>query len=539
MFEHDPQVGFVVLCDVHGIVLDIMLDDTGISSLVKPGQPLALIFDPVSVEKALEFLHAVKHNRAAFDWELNVTLPQTITTMFFAGGLHENNLLIVGSLSRNGVMLSFYDEIMRINHEQINQLRTLLKADAMQAGGTADRDSALYAEFMQLNNRLINTQRELARQNARLQAEHERQRIISELVSDYAFAFLVDDTGSLSLEWITEAYSRITGYNIDILTAQPDGWRQYLYPGAEATLEQHFENCLSGQADRRGLQITTRTGEHRFLRVNCQPVRDTTTGRITRLYGAAQDITQRVLAERQTRALELERERSQILTDFIEGALHEFRTPLSTMKANLYVLNSTTATPKQANAVARLSDQTEAIQELVELLATMARLDSGTTINSQLPVMPVRLINGVCDALEPETQAAQLTLIRSLPPDLPALHANEKELGQALREVVYNAIRHTPPGGTIRVEAIQRADALIISVQDSGMGIAPEDLPHIFERFWRKDKARTQRGFGLGLPIARKIMENHHGQITVESTPGTGSTFTLILPIPPTPDPPG
>ncbi|MBN1260853.1 MAG: two-component sensor histidine kinase, partial [Anaerolineae bacterium] len=104
---------------------------------------------------------------------------------------------------------------------------------------------------------------------------------------------------------------------------------------------------------------------------------------------------------------------------------------------------------------------------------------------------------------------------------------------QVLGNLITNALRHTPEGGVIRLAAVATPGGVAVSVGDTGTGIPPEDLPYIFERFWRNDKSRARTGHGgsgLGLAIAKQYIELHHGAITVESTPGAGSLFTFTLP---------
>ncbi len=529
------EAGFVVLCDPSGLTRQVLVDHTGMLEALTPGQPLALIYDSQNVEKALQFLQAIRQNHVAFGWELDVRHADQIITLFFAGALYDDTLLVIGAPAQSRVVLSLYDEIMRISHEQNNQLRALLKATALEqrdsAGREAARETSLYEEFTQINNQLVNTQRELAKRNTQLQAEYERQRIISEMVSDYAFALWVEQDGTLHLEWITEAYARITGYSIEALRANPAGWPALLYPGAESAARLHLETCLAGHADQQMLHIITREGEQRHLRVSCQPIRDEQSGRVSRVYGAARDITESVRAEQQARALELERERSAILADFIQGALHEFHTPLTIIKTQLYLLNRTTADARQHKALHQLESQADAIQGLVNALATMARLDQSDTAAEPGVIEPGALASEVHQMHAGEAASKALSLSLTLGPDLPPIYASARDLHLALEAVLDNALRYTPPGGTIHLDVARQDADVAFTVRDTGIGIAADDLPHIFERFWRADKARTGRGFGLGLPIARKIVENHHGRIEVQSAPGAGSTFRLVLPV--------
>ncbi|MDX1414418.1 MAG: sensor histidine kinase [Candidatus Promineifilaceae bacterium] len=103
---------------------------------------------------------------------------------------------------------------------------------------------------------------------------------------------------------------------------------------------------------------------------------------------------------------------------------------------------------------------------------------------------------------------------------------------QVLSNLIANALRHTPPGGEIHLSAAIAAGQLVIQVQDTGAGIAPEDLPHVFDRFYRGDRARSTNGeSGLGLAITRSIVEAHNGRVSAASTPGHGATFTITLPL--------
>jgi two-component system sensor histidine kinase BaeS len=112
------------------------------------------------------------------------------------------------------------------------------------------------------------------------------------------------------------------------------------------------------------------------------------------------------------------------------------------------------------------------------------------------------------------------------------VHADPVRLRQAVGNLVSNALRHTPPGGTITVHGRRDGPWILIDVTDTGTGIDPADLPHVFDRFWRAEKSRSRQagGSGLGLPIVRKLAQTHGGTVTATSEPGQGSTFTLRLP---------
>jgi len=123
-------------------------------------------------------------------------------------------------------------------------------------------------------------------------------------------------------------------------------------------------------------------------------------------------------------------------------------------------------------------------------------------------------------------------LALDLPPELPPTAADRRRIAQILGNLVTNALRHTPAGGTVTLSAAAEAGEIKVVVADTGIGIAAEELPYIFERFWRGEKSRARAGgaSGLGLTIARQLVEAHGGKIGVESTPGQGSRFWFTVP---------
>jgi signal transduction histidine kinase len=134
--------------------------------------------------------------------------------------------------------------------------------------------------------------------------------------------------------------------------------------------------------------------------------------------------------------------------------------------------------------------------------------------------------------MSPQAADKQLQLALDLADDLPPAQVDAVELGTALMNLVENAVRYTDPGASVTVRTRAERDCVLIEVSDTGIGIGQDDLPHIFERFYRADKARSTEtgGVGLGLAIALKIVEAHKGRIDVESVPGEGSTFRVALP---------
>lgn len=242
------------------------------------------------------------------------------------------------------------------------------------------------------------------------------------------------------------------------------------------------------------------------------------------------DVTERKRAEHQALELALERERTHVLTEFIRDASHEFRTPLSVINLSLYLLEHTDDFPQRKVHSDKISEQIVRMTALVEALVTMSRLDRYVCLHQRKTDLR-ELVHVICVMCKSSIQAAQLSLTLEVEGDNLWVQGDVDELDIALKQLIDNAIRFTPPGGRIVVRGYRNSHWAIVEVTDTGIGIAETALPHIFERFYRADTAHTSHGFGLGLPIARRIVEGHHGRIEVQSALGTGSTFRVMLPI--------
>jgi len=146
-------------------------------------------------------------------------------------------------------------------------------------------------------------------------------------------------------------------------------------------------------------------------------------------------------------------------------------------------------------------------------------------------IAPQNLLERTAAAHSIQANNQQTTLHIAPTADLPPIHVDPDRMAQVLGNLVSNALHHTPPGGQIILSAAHNNGHVLLQVSDTGSGIAPADLPHIFNRFYRGDQSRAHNGAsGLGLAIARSIVETHGGRITAESTLGHGTTFTITLP---------
>lgn len=252
----------------------------------------------------------------------------------------------------------------------------------------------------------------------------------------------------------------------------------------------------------------------------------------TAIQSLVTDITQRKRAEQQAFEVALERERSTFLTRFVDEVSHEFRTPLSLMQTSLYMLDRTEDPAKRQRSLAQIDQQVRGISRLVDLLADVTRLEGSAALVTQ-PVHLNQLLGTIVQDL-PAAKIEDVTLDLALA--LPPVRAEEYWLRRALYEILDNALRFTPAGGEVSVRTAQAGEWVVAAIQDTGPGIPPTVLPHIFDRFYRQDVAHTTPGFGLGLTIAQTIVQRHGGRIEVDSTPDVGSIFRILLPAAPSPE---
>jgi heavy metal sensor kinase len=222
---------------------------------------------------------------------------------------------------------------------------------------------------------------------------------------------------------------------------------------------------------------------------------------------------------------------------FTADASHELRTPLAAIRAEVEVaLGTAVVTPDQERLLGSVLEECARLTRLTDQLLTLAREDAAGARPPPEPVDLSALVVGVADNLRPLAEAKGLALHVK---DLAGVGArgDPGRLRQVFYNLIDNAIKYTPPGGTIEVGVTAGPGAAVVTVRDTGIGIPPEHLPHVFERFYRVDKARSRAegGTGLGLSIARTIVQAHGGQVELASTPGQGTTCTVTLPTEPEP----
>ena len=229
------------------------------------------------------------------------------------------------------------------------------------------------------------------------------------------------------------------------------------------------------------------------------------------------------------------------LRRFTADASHELKTPLAVLRADVErAMHVTPGSTEQAVALEEALAETTRMAELVDQLLTLARADEGRFDIHREPVHLAPLVREVFETATILGESAGLTVLLPAVEDATVM-GDYSRLRQLFLNLVTNAIKYTPRGGTVEMSLARRPGAVMLSVRDTGIGISGADLPHIFERFWRADRVRSRLsergGFGLGLAISQWIAQAHGGTLTVQSRLGRGTIFTLTLPLQEEPEP--
>jgi two-component system phosphate regulon sensor histidine kinase PhoR len=219
--------------------------------------------------------------------------------------------------------------------------------------------------------------------------------------------------------------------------------------------------------------------------------------------------------------------------DFISNVSHELRTPLAALKALTETLQAGALEdlPAAHRFLEQMETEVDSLSLMVSELLELSRIESGRVPLNFASTLPIDIINPAYERLRLQAERAGLTLAVEIPDDLSAVLADATRAQQVVVNLLHNAIKFTPRGGKVTISAAQQDRMVQFAVTDSGIGIDADDLPRIFERFYKVDRSRATSGTGLGLAIARHLIEAHGGRIWAESEVGKGSTFYFTIPL--------
>jgi len=229
-----------------------------------------------------------------------------------------------------------------------------------------------------------------------------------------------------------------------------------------------------------------------------------------------------------------EREIDRMKTDFVSSVSHELRTPLTSIKAyTATILRDPDMSERTRHRFLTVIDkESNRLENLVEGLLEISRIEAQTLKVTRQAVDIAAVAKQALSALQPLADEKNIQLKTDIADKLPELQADETKIKSVVTNLVNNAIKFTPQQGRVTVQVRRRREHLVIRVSDTGMGIPTDDLPKIFDRFYRIHRPGKQiQGTGLGLAIVKKIVMMHAGRIDVESEPDQGTTFTVVLPL--------
>jgi signal transduction histidine kinase len=245
-------------------------------------------------------------------------------------------------------------------------------------------------------------------------------------------------------------------------------------------------------------------------------------------HAAMREIKMRFALEDTGRALREAQDSARGREEVLAAIMHDLRTPLGVITMNVHLLESA-ATPEQMVALARMRRAVESTARLADDLLDMGRLNAGALEARPQPVDGRQLLEDAAAMLSPLAARQEVALETAAEPELGAVLADYQLLLRVFTNLVGNAVKFSPPGSKVRLSAAGEGRFLRYTVADRGPGIAPDQVAHVFDRYWQA-KDRDARGLGLGLAIVRSIVEAHGGEVRVDSTVGEGSRFSFTIP---------
>jgi two-component system, OmpR family, phosphate regulon sensor histidine kinase PhoR len=356
-----------------------------------------------------------------------------------------------------------------------------------------------------------------------LSAEMSADRILNDVErSDWAASMPLADVLAEVLE----------GSDEGLLVVDSDGLIRFASPTALRHLELRPNSIGSPIAEAHGdyrlvRLLTTAAGTDEVIETHWSTAHRELSARARRVARPAEGVL--VWVRDETRMRHLEKMRR----DFISNVSHELRTPLAAMRvmAETLLAGALDDGPAAQEFVHRIGLEVEQMSQMVEELLELSALEGEERPVPDEAVPVVDLLIAI-DRLRPLIEAKNINLVFDVPADIPPIRGDVTHLQHVLRNLVHNAVKFTPSGGTITIAAAVAGDRVELRCTDTGVGIRSDDLARIFERFWKADSSRRRggEGSGLGLAIARHVVAAHQGTIRVESELGRGSSFVVVVP---------
>ena len=357
-----------------------------------------------------------------------------------------------------------------------------------------------------------------------VQGLEELSNAVKNLLSNFNFQLATSDADRARLAAVLDQLTD------GVIIANPEGHVQFANPAAEKLFGgellnrsvsetlRHHQLIHAWQVSQNNDEMQVETVElpnrHKFLQLIVMPDRYTPGGSLLLI----QDLTR-------VRLLETVRR------DFISNLSHELRTPLASLKALAETLQDGAVSDPEAapRFLGRMVTEVDALTHMAQELLDLSRIESGQVDLKRKLVDPKKLLASAADRMRMQAERAGFSIRVDCPDELPKVSADAPRVEQVLVNLIHNAVKFTSPGRDVVLFAEAGEGVVRFAVKDSGVGIPADDVPRIFERFYRVDKSRAGGGTGLGLSISKHLVESHGGNIWAESIEGKGSTFYFTL----------
>lgn len=337
--------------------------------------------------------------------------------------------------------------------------------------------------------------------------------------------WLADDNGIL---YVSKAFETITGYPRDVLYTSSETRSRLIHPEDRESVAGGFIEYLM-KAEDTEFRLVREDGEIRWLRNRAFQITDEQ-ATVQRYAGLAQDITHVKAAQDNEIALAMEREQLQIIQNFVRDASHDLKTPLSTILIKTDLLQRTTDPERQQRHMAQLRERVQELAHMIDEIFTLSKVETLDDASREKLTMN-EVLENVVETIRPLAEEKDLQLVSNYDAQLCFILGNKGQLRRLFSNLIGNAIRYTEQG-SVRIQTHTELDRVVVIISDTGIGISPEDIPYIFDRFFRASTAKhlALEGTGLGLSICKAILEQHNGTIEVESAVKVGTRFTVTLP---------
>jgi PAS domain S-box-containing protein len=368
----------------------------------------------------------------------------------------------------------------------------------------------------------------LQAERERLRDSHEFHEAIASLTADFAFAGRFGPNGEMVVKTITEGFTNLLGYARADILGSPEGWTSLVHPEDLHVAAESLRLVAAGETNEGELRSVAKDGRIVWLRYRHRPVRDEQ-GQIVGLTGAIQDITERKLAELALRDVNRRKD------EFLATLAHELRNPLAPISNALELMRRGKDDPELTEQARNIMERQ--VQQLVRLTDDLLDTSRITQGKLQLRKERMDLVAAVQIAVEanrPLIDGAGHELTVTPPPTPIWVDADLTRIAQVFSNLLNNAVKYTEPAGRIWLTVEKRGNGAVVSVKDTGIGIAADHLPHVFEMFSQSQPAleRSKGGLGIGLSLVRRLIDAHSGHVEVRSDgPGLGSEFLIYLPV--------